>query len=108
MPAQCSPSSIGIYESEAIPDWQNSLLVSSLKRGRVYRLQLSEDGTNVVGDTTQHFYTQNRYWDIVAAPDRRTFYVITDNFRRRRVEPKKSIAESWRYSQVHLPDCRLR
>ncbi|MEM9258208.1 MAG: glucose/sorbosone family PQQ-dependent dehydrogenase, partial [Bacteroidota bacterium] len=39
-----APSSIGIYESDAIPSWKNSLLVTSLKRGQVYRLQLDEAG----------------------------------------------------------------
>lgn len=73
-----APSSIGIYESDAIPAWTNSLLVTSLKRGRVYRLRLNEDGTAIVGDTTQHFYTQNRYRAIVADPDGKSFYLITD------------------------------
>ncbi len=73
-----APSSIGIYESEVIPEWANSLLVTSLKRGRVYRFKLDEAGTAIVGDTTQHFYTQNRYRDIVLDPDGKSFYVITD------------------------------
>ncbi len=45
---------------------------------RVYRLKLDENGTAVIGDTTQHFYTQNRYRDIVADPDGKSFYLITD------------------------------
>ncbi len=73
-----APSSIEIYESDAIPGWKNSLLVSSLKRGRIYRLQLDENGSAVVGDTTQAFYTTNRYRDIVADPDGKSFYIITD------------------------------
>ncbi|NND33367.1 MAG: T9SS type A sorting domain-containing protein [Saprospiraceae bacterium] len=73
-----APSSIGIYESDAIPSWKNSLLVTSLKRGRVYRLQLDESGTAVVGDTMQLFYTQNRYRDIAIHPDGKSFYLITD------------------------------
>ncbi|WP_235299492.1 glucose/sorbosone family PQQ-dependent dehydrogenase [Portibacter marinus] len=73
-----APSSIGIYESDAIPGWKNSLLVTSLKRGRIYRLQLSEDGTEMIGDTTQHFYSHNRYRDVVVDPDGNSFYVITD------------------------------
>ena len=72
-----APSSIGIYESDAIPSWNNSLLVTSLKRGRIYRLKLDEDGTAVVGDTIQHFYTQNRYRDIEVDPDGKTFYILT-------------------------------
>ncbi len=73
-----APSSIGIYESEAIPGWQRSLLVTSLKRGRVYRLQLDEEGNGVVGDTMQLFYTANRYRDIAMDPDGKSFYLITD------------------------------
>lgn len=73
-----APSSIAIYENDAIPTWKNSLLVTSLKRGRVFRLQLDESGTAVVGDTTHHFYTRNRYRDIAVHPDGKTFYMITD------------------------------
>lgn len=73
-----APSSIEIYENDAIPNWKNSLLVTSLKRGRIYRYQLDENGTAVVGDTTQHFYTQNRYRDIALHPDGKTFYVLCD------------------------------
>ena len=73
-----APSSIGIYESDAIPSFTNSLLVTSLKRGRVYKFQLDESGTAIVGDTTQLFYSENRYRDIVVHPDGKTFYMITD------------------------------
>lgn len=73
-----APSSIAIYESDAIPSWKNSLLVVSLKRGRIFRLKLNTDGTVVEGDTIQHFYTTNRYRDMVVAPDGKTFYMITD------------------------------
>ncbi len=73
-----APSSLGIYEGDGIPGWDNSLLVTSLKRGRVYRLQLDESGARIVGDTTQHFYTSNRYRDIAAGPDGKSFYIITD------------------------------
>ncbi|WP_020568186.1 glucose/sorbosone family PQQ-dependent dehydrogenase [Neolewinella persica] len=73
-----APSSIDIYESDAIPSWTNSLLVVSLKRGKVYRLKLDEAGSAIVGDTTELFYTGNRYRDIAASPDGKTFYLITD------------------------------
>jgi PQQ-dependent dehydrogenase (s-GDH family) len=73
-----APSSIEIYESESIPNWSNSLLVTSLKRGRIYRLKLNEEGTSVVGDTIEHFYTQNRYRDIAIAPDGKSIYILTD------------------------------
>jgi PQQ-dependent dehydrogenase (s-GDH family) len=73
-----APSSIDIYENDAIPSWNNSLLVVSLKRGKVYRLQLDEAGTAIVGDTTELFYTGNRYRDIATSPDGKNFYLITD------------------------------
>lgn len=73
-----APSSISIYESSAISTWTNSLLVTSLKKGRIYRLKLDTDGTAILGDVTQHFYTQNRYRDIVVNPDGKSFYMITD------------------------------
>ncbi|MEM1359533.1 MAG: PQQ-dependent sugar dehydrogenase, partial [Bacteroidota bacterium] len=73
-----APSSIGIYESDAIPSWKNSLLVTSLKRGQVYRLKLDEAGTAIIGDTLQLFYSGNRYRDIAISPDGKSIYLITD------------------------------
>lgn len=73
-----APSSIAYYGSNAIPAWKNSLLVVSLKRGRIYRLQLNTDGTEMIGDTTHHFYTTNRYRDLAISPDGKSFYIITD------------------------------
>ena len=74
-----APSSIAVYESNAIPNWTNSLLITSLKKGRVYRLKLDANGTAVVGEPIQHFYTPNRYRDIVVSPDGKSIYIITDN-----------------------------
>ncbi|WP_281336927.1 PQQ-dependent sugar dehydrogenase [Flavobacterium eburneipallidum] len=75
-----APSSIAIYESDAIPSWKNSLLVTSLKKGRIYRVKLNANGTAVEqNDVTQLFYTQNRYRDIVVSPDGKSFYIITDS-----------------------------
>lgn len=74
-----APSSLDVYESEIISGWRNSLLVTSLKRGRVYRIKLNESGTAIIGDTTEHFYTSNRYRDIAVDPDGKSFYVITDD-----------------------------
>ncbi|OAV42832.1 glucose/sorbosone family PQQ-dependent dehydrogenase [Lewinella sp. 4G2] len=73
-----APSSLAIYESDAIPGWKNSLLIPSLKRGRLYRLKLDDSGQAIVGDTTHHFYSGNRYRDIALAPDGKTFYLLTD------------------------------
>ena len=73
-----APSSLAYYGSDALPGWQNSLLITSLKRGRIYRLQLDSTGTAVVGDTTQHLYTPNRYRDLAIAPDGKRIYILTD------------------------------
>jgi PQQ-dependent dehydrogenase (s-GDH family) len=76
-----APSSLDIYGSyeNGIPGWENSLLVISLKRGRIYRYQLAEDGLSVNQDYTEHWNTINRYRDIAIHPNGRDFFVITDN-----------------------------
>lgn len=73
-----APSSIDIYESNAISGWNNSLLVTSLKKGRVYKINLNAEGASVIGEASQHFYTPNRYRDIVVTPNGKSFYIITD------------------------------
>jgi len=76
-----APSSIQIYEGYGapIPGWDNSLLVTALKKGRVYRNQLSPDGNSVIGEPEELFYTQNRYRDLAISPDGNTIYIITDS-----------------------------
>ena len=73
-----APSSIAVYNGVAIPEWQNSLLVVSLKRGYIYQLPLTADGSAVTGGTTQFFYTQNRYRDIAISPDGKSIFLLTD------------------------------
>ena len=46
-------SSIDVYEKNVIPNWNRSLLITSLKAGRVYRLHLNAAGTIV--RTAQQF-----------------------------------------------------
>lgn len=76
-----APSSIEIYpdSSIAIPNWGNSLLIPSLKRGTVFRLKLSADGNSIVGEPLEIWRTKNRYRDVAINPDGKTFYVATDN-----------------------------
>lgn len=75
------PSSMAIYEgySNPIPGWNNSLLSTTLKKGRVYRSQLSPDGNTIIGAPEELFYTQNRYRDLAISPDGNTIYIITDS-----------------------------
>ena len=75
------PSSAKIYEgfTSEIPDWDNSIFITALKKGRVYRQKLSADGNTVIGEPEELFYTQNRYRDIAFDPDGKTIYIITDS-----------------------------
>ncbi|MEL7340981.1 MAG: PQQ-dependent sugar dehydrogenase, partial [Bacteroidota bacterium] len=76
-----APSSMAVYEGhpQGIPGWDQSLIVSSLKKGLLYRLALSADGTALVSDTISFIRTQNRYRDFAIDPSGTIFYVITDN-----------------------------
>ena len=53
--------------------------MASLSRGRFYRLKLSGDGLEAVGEPEEVFRTTNRLRDMAIAPDGRTFYIVTDN-----------------------------
>src|SRR5205085_1292198 len=50
-----APSSIAVYTATAIPGWRNSLLITTLKTGRLIRLKLNSAGNAVVGDTVAYF-----------------------------------------------------
>ena len=67
------PADTSIFEG-----WRNSLLVTSLKNGAVYCLQLTGDGGSIQGDVTQYFKTVNRYRALTLSPDHRKVYIITD------------------------------
>jgi PQQ-dependent dehydrogenase (s-GDH family) len=75
-----APSSLEFYSAaqQALSGWSDSLLITSLKQGTVYRVPLSADGATINGNVTPLFKTTNRYRDIAVKPDGRAFYVITD------------------------------
>jgi hypothetical protein len=73
------PSGTDFYGSLAIPGWQNSLLVASLKEGVVARYQLSNDGQSIISDTINYFRGMGRYRDIVVSPDGLKLYVACDS-----------------------------
>lgn len=74
-----APSSLAVYTSPAIPGWQNSLLLPTLKHGKLIRLGLSTAGTAVVGDTLTYFRAPVRYRDVALSPDGRRIYLATDS-----------------------------
>jgi PQQ-dependent dehydrogenase (s-GDH family) len=74
-----APSSLAVYTGTAIPGWQNSLLLPTLKHGKLIRLQLNAAGTGVRGDTLTYFRGPVRYRDLALAPDGRRLYLATDS-----------------------------
>ncbi|MHC9516601.1 glucose/sorbosone family PQQ-dependent dehydrogenase [Enterobacter mori] len=76
-----SPSSVAYYPADGvIKSWRNSIIISSLKNGAIYRVLLNADKKNVQGDVAKLFHTANRYRTVVVSPDTRKIYVATDNF----------------------------
>ena len=73
------PSGTEFYGSNAIPGWQNSLLVAQLKRGAITRFKLSNDGLSIISDTIHYFQGKGRFRDIVVSPDGLKLYVACDS-----------------------------
>ena len=72
-------SSIDFYWQKKIPGWNYCLLISPLKRDRVYRLQLNATGSDVIGDTIPYFAGDgNRIRRVIVSRDGRKFYVARD------------------------------
>ncbi|MCD6011230.1 MAG: hypothetical protein K0Q79_1092 [Flavipsychrobacter sp.] len=74
-----APSGIDYYSSNAIPGWQNSLLIANLKLGVVYRLKLATGGQSVVSDTIPYFRGLGRFRDLAISPDGTKIYVSADS-----------------------------
>ncbi|UOQ79077.1 PQQ-dependent sugar dehydrogenase [Hymenobacter sp. 5516J-16] len=63
-----APSSLAVYTGTAIPGWHNSLLIPALKKGKLIRLQLHDQGTSVASDTLMYFRGPVRYRDLALSP----------------------------------------
>lgn len=63
---------------EGIPGWENSLLVTTLKRGSIYRVPLADDGKTMTGPIERYFQSENRLRDMALSPDMKTMYIATD------------------------------
>lgn len=66
------------YPYSAIPEWQNSVLVTSLKAGRMTVLKLSEDGRSVVQEESFFNGWFGRLRDICISPDGRVFLAVSN------------------------------
>ena len=62
-----------------IIEWRNSLLISTLKNGALYRVPLNSDQSDVQGDVTKYFKTNNRYRKVLVSPDTTKIFIATDN-----------------------------
>jgi PQQ-dependent dehydrogenase (s-GDH family) len=74
-----APSGADFYGSTAIPGWQNSLLITNLKKGTVARYKLSSDGQSIISDTTHYFRGLGRFRDVVVSADGMKIYVACDS-----------------------------
>ncbi len=66
------------YDHDAIPEWKNTLLLTTLKARRVVALYLSEDGQSVVEE--EDFFPQwwGRLRDLCISPDGRVFIAVSN------------------------------
>jgi aldose sugar dehydrogenase len=78
------PSSIDFYgnpgTANQIPNWKNSILMTTLRSGRIIRLKLNANGNGIVGNPIEYFKgSTNRFRDLALNPDGIKIYVATDS-----------------------------
>lgn len=75
-------SGMDIYKHTIVPGWKNSLVVGSLKWGRVLRLKLDPNVDTIVStggyDTISYFGSTNRFRDLAFAPNGKDMFVVMD------------------------------
>jgi PQQ-dependent dehydrogenase (s-GDH family) len=83
--ATVAPAGMKVYTSGAIPGWHDSLLLTTMISGVIFRMPLAgnpkgqiADPQSQVGPPVAYFKTGNRYRDIVVAPDGVRIFVVTD------------------------------
>lgn len=69
---------IAYYEHSAIPEWNNSLIVTSLKAGKLLILHLDEQGMSVKNTTTFYDNDLGRLRDVCVSSNGRVF-ITTSN-----------------------------
>lgn len=73
-------TSIAYYPKDGkIKSFQNSLLVTGVKTGTLYRMPLDANAQQVQGEVITHFRTDNRYRMVLVSPDTSKVFVATDS-----------------------------
>ncbi len=77
-------SGMDYYSNSKIPGWKNSLLIGTLKGGKIIRLNLNAAGTATLptgtsSDTTSLFRSHNRFRDLAMSSDGLTMYAVIDS-----------------------------
>lgn len=75
------------YHHPAIPEWQNTLLVSSLKASSLTALNLSPDGRSVSREESYFTNWFGRLRDVCISPDGRVFLAVSNRDGRGTVRP---------------------
>jgi len=78
-PIAGAPSGIEFYDHPAIPEWQNSLLVTELSSEELVVAQLNAAGDSVVSAESYYTNTYGRLRDVCVSPDGRVF-ISTSNY----------------------------
>ena len=73
-----APCGIDYYGSAAIPEWENSLLLTSLKDQKLTQLQLNESGETILSATDYLVQEYGRLRDVITLPDGRIL-ICTSN-----------------------------
>jgi len=69
---------IAFYDHEAIPEWENSILMTTLKESELVQLKLSEDGQEVVEENRWFDEWWGRLRDVCIAPDGRVYIAVSN------------------------------
>jgi PQQ-dependent dehydrogenase (s-GDH family) len=77
--ATIAPSGLDLYTSTAIPGWAQSLLVTGMRTGAIYRVKLDRGGRQADGAPLEYFKAATRYRDLAISPDGRRIYASTDD-----------------------------
>lgn len=69
---------IDYYNHPGIPEWQNNILMTSLKAGKLVSLKLSSDGLSIIEQFDWFVNNYGRLRDLCISPDGRVFLAVSN------------------------------